>query len=98
MKRLEAELIAKIQTNFSGKASSSVGTLSLISTRQFYGIDINPFAVELAKVTLMLAKKLALDETKELLDVAQMSLPLELEPALPLDNLYRNIYCDDALF
>jgi hypothetical protein len=30
-----------------------------VSTRQCYGFDTNPFAVELAKVTLMIAKKLA---------------------------------------
>ena len=26
-----------------------------VSARQFYGIDIDPFAVELAKVTMMIA-------------------------------------------
>lgn len=94
LKRLEAMLLAKINENY----SYSIGTLSMISTRQFYGMDIKPFAVELAKVTLMLAKKLALDEENRLLDFAQMSLPLEMEAALPLDNLDQNIVCDDALF
>lgn len=93
LKRLEAMLLAKINENY----SYSIGTLSMISTRQFYGMDIKPFAVELAKVTLMLAKKLALDEESRLLDFAQMSLPLEMEAALPLDNLDQNIVCDDAL-
>lgn len=98
MKRLEAQLLTKIQENFSGRAAAAIGTLSLVKTTQFYGIDIKPFAVELAKVTLMLAKKLALDEENQLLDMAQMNLPLELDRALPLDNLDQNIYCDDALF
>ncbi len=33
-----------------------------MSPRQFYGIDKNPFGVELAKVTLVLGKELALKE------------------------------------
>ncbi len=98
LKRLETQLLAKIHENFSERTATQIGTLSLISTKQFYGIDIKPFAVELAKVTLMLAKKLALDEENKLLDIAQMSLPLELDRALPLDNLDQNIICDDALF
>jgi SAM-dependent methyltransferase len=96
MKRLEGLLLAKIYENFS--TGASIGNLSLLSTRQFYGIDVNRFAVELAKVTLMLGKKLALDEENKLLNVAQLTLPIELEPALPLDNLDTNIVCDDALF
>lgn len=57
-----------------------------VSTAQFFGLDVKPFAVELAKVTLMIAKKLAIDE---------LDLP---EHALPLDNLDANIRCADALF
>ncbi|MDB9320100.1 class I SAM-dependent DNA methyltransferase [Nodularia spumigena] len=98
IKRLEANLLNKIHENFSLRSTSSIGTISLVKTTQFYGLDIKPFAVELAKVTLMIAKKLALDEENQLLHVAQMSLPLELDRALPLDNLNQNIYCDDALF
>ena len=98
IKRLEANLLNKIHENFSLRSTSNLGTISLVKTTQFYGLDIKPFAVELAKVTLMIAKKLALDEENQLLQVAQMSLPLELDRALPLDNLNQNIYCDDALF
>jgi SAM-dependent methyltransferase len=98
IKRLEANLLNKIHENFSLRSISNIGTLSLVKTNQFYGIDIKPFAVELAKVTLMIAKKLALDEENKLINVAQMSLPLELDQALPLDNLDQNIRCDDALF
>jgi len=47
---------------------------------------VKPFAVELAKVTLMIAKKLAIDE---------LNLP---ENVLPLDNLDANLLCQDALF
>ncbi|MFB2881610.1 class I SAM-dependent DNA methyltransferase [Floridanema aerugineum] len=97
LKRLEAELLGKIHQK-STRAANVIGTMSLVKTSQFYGIDIKPFAVELAKVTLMLAKKLALDEENHLLNVAQMNLPLDMDQALPLDNLDQNIRCDDALF
>ena len=33
-----------------------------VTAEQFFGMDINPFAVELAKVTMMIARKLAIDE------------------------------------
>ncbi len=98
LKKLEAQLLAKIHENFSDRSTAAIGMMSLLKTTQFYGIDIKLFAVELAKVTLMLAKKLALEEENQLLHMAQMNLPLELERALPLDNLDQNIRCDDALF
>ncbi|MCL1462915.1 class I SAM-dependent DNA methyltransferase [Argonema galeatum] len=97
LKRLEAQLLTKIHQSFS-RAANVIGTMSLVKTSQFYGIDIKPFAVELAKVTLMLAKKLALDEENHLLNVVQMNLALDMDRALPLDNLDKNIRCDDALF
>ena len=56
-----------------------------VSTKQFYGIDIKPYAVELAKVTLMVAKELTIKEAADNSD------------ALPLDNLDENIICADAL-
>ena len=58
----------------------------MVTTKQFYGIDKNPTAVELAKVTLMIAKELSIKEA------------FENEESLPLDNLDNNIICDDALF
>jgi type II restriction/modification system DNA methylase subunit YeeA len=57
-----------------------------VSVKQFYGMDLNPFAVELAKVTLMIGRKVAIDK-----------LGLN-EPSLPLDQLDDNIICADALF
>ncbi len=49
-------------------------------------MDINPFAVELARVTLMIARKVAID---------RFNLT---EASLPLDTLDGNIICADALF
>ena len=95
---LEMEILQKIHENFGERARRIAGSRSLISTTQFYGIDIDPFAVELAKVTLMLAKRIALAETKESQFAVQQDLPFDLEDSLPLDNLDSNIVTDDAVF
>lgn len=99
LKRIEMDLLAKIHANFGQRARTEFGTISRLSTRQFYGIDKNPFGVELAKITLVLAKELALAETREMIETAELNLPLDfVDAALPLDNLDANVICDDALF
>ncbi len=82
MKRLEKSILERLTEL--GEVVD--GTAGLVSARQFWGFDIKPFAVELAKVTLMIARKLAVDE-----------LGLHENP-LPLDNLDANIRAADALF
>ncbi len=69
-----------------------------IQTSSFFGIDINPFAVELAKVTLNIAKKIAFDERREFAADIAGQIELDIDPSLPLDNLDKNILCADALF
>lgn len=97
--RLEIALMAKLKQTVSEKNFREQSkSLTLISPRQFYGIDRDSFGVELAKVTLMLAKKLALDEAIDVFEREQMELPLNTDEALPLDNLDNNIACADALF
>jgi len=59
--------------------------ISFVTPLQFYGIDRNEFAVELAKVTLLIARKVAIDK-----------LGLTENP-LPLDSLDQNILNKDAL-
>ncbi len=95
---LEMEILRKIHENFGEKARQRVGAYTLISTKQFFGIDRDPFAAELAKVTLMLAKRIAVAETLTSDFAEQQGLPLEFESPLPLDNLDDNIVADDALF
>lgn len=98
VKRVELELLEKIYTNFGRKSKRAAGGTSLVSASQFYGMDIKEFAVELAKVTLMLAKTLALKETRERLATGQQHLPFDLsEQPLPLDNLDANFLIADAL-
>ena len=91
------EIINKIHVEFP-KGSKEVGTSSLVSPKQFYGIDLNKFAVELAKVTMLLAKEIAVKETRNWLSNTQIGLDFEAEETLPLDNLSENIIYDDALF
>lgn len=80
MKKLEGRLLAKLR-DVDGDLPEK-----RVAVKQFYGFDINPFAVELAKVTLMIAKKVAVDAIGS--D----------ENPLPLDNMDDHIQCEDALF
>lgn len=99
MVRLEIKLLVALKARMSAaEFSKQVPSLSLISPRQFFGIDIDPFAVELAKITLVFGKKLALDEATEALDRAQVDLDLHGDHALPLENLDANCVVTDALF
>ena len=81
-----------------------VGLASGISPRSFFGLDVNESAVETAKVTLMLARRLAHREAEKFWEDHADELPgqdthsLEFERDLPLDNLDANILCADALF
>ena len=90
MKRLERDILLRLR-----EVSKREPLESAISLHQFFGIDIIPFAVELAKVTLMLAKELELIEAQKLAETDQLLIE---EKPLPLDNLDRNIICADALF
>lgn len=90
LKRLEREILVRLSEISKGEPLETA-----VSIHQFYGIDIQPFAVELAKVTLMLAKEQEVRETAKLQDFEDL---LVLENPLPLDNLDSNILCADALF
>ena len=98
LKRIEIDILNKIHQNFGKEAAKKIGTQTLVSPKQFYGIDNSFFAVELAKVTLMLAKELSIKEAQSLIETQQLGLQLQMEAALPLDNLDDNIICADALF
>lgn len=91
LKLLEREILKYIKTLSTERGSTEKFVLhklknGLVSTKQFYGIDLNPFAIEIARVTLMIAKELSIKEA------------FGNEETLPLDNLDNNIICADALF
>ncbi len=90
MKRLERDLLVRLE-----RAKAKIELASTVSIQQFHGIDNQPFAVELAKVTLMLAKELEIREADRL---GQSEGLFFHEKPLPLDNLDANIRCADALF
>lgn len=94
MKMLEKRGLAKLRelstTRESGKELQAfLDQYPFVNTTQFFGLDVKPFAVELAKVTLMVAKELSWLDNKEGYD--------NKFKALPLDNLDENIVCRDAL-
>jgi len=86
MRRLEREVIEKIRERRTSERIAGQESFGYITPEQFFGMDTNPFAVEVAKVTMLLGKKLADDEMHE---VGQ---------TLPLNNLDRTIIVGDALF
>ena len=84
LKRLEKKLFDRMD-EVSTRKDKRDRRLSFVTARQFYGMDIIPFAVELAKVTMMIARKLSIEE-----------LHME-EPALPFDDLDDNFFAGDSL-
>jgi len=86
LKDIEATILSKIQDRRRSEALKGQGVFGFVTTNQFFGMDTDPFAVELARVTLMIARKVAHD---------RLGLT---EQELPLDNLDKNIVQADALF
>jgi SAM-dependent methyltransferase len=86
LKDIEATILSKIQDRRRSEALKGQGVFGFVNTNQFFGMDTDPFAVELARVTLMIARKVAHD---------RLGLT---EQELPLDNLDKNIVQADALF
>ncbi|MCT7959215.1 N-6 DNA methylase [Laspinema sp. D1] len=84
LKRIEQLLLEKIASR--RKSPREQLEIGFVTPLQFYGMDTNPFAVELARVTLAIARKVAIDK-----------FGLTEDP-LPLDTLDKNIICQDALF
>ena len=98
LRRIELEILFKVHQNYGARAREEFGTRALVSPKQLYGIEKNPFGAELAKVVLALAKELAIEEARDLFEAENVELPLDFDAPLPLDNLDKNVVCDDALF
>jgi type II restriction/modification system DNA methylase subunit YeeA len=96
--RLDLRILARLQQLIPKEFAARARPFSIVTPKQFFGLDIDPFGVELAKVTLMLAKKLSMDEAMLALGLDQHDMALGGADALPLDNLDENIRCADALF
>jgi SAM-dependent methyltransferase len=84
LKQLEVRIAERIK-ELSQRAETGQRAFGFVNAGQFFGIDSNAFAIELAKLTMSIARKLAVDE-----------LHIN-EPVLPLDNLDANFLKVDAL-
>lgn len=104
--RLDIRLMLRLKAMVShAEFLKQARTVNIVSPKQFFGIDNDPFGVELAKVTLVLAKKLAHEEAmRELFEdegeyrKGVGELALDGDDSLPLDNLDENILLGDAMF
>lgn len=85
LRRLERQLDEKRQAMSRRGGRREELRLAFVSTKQFHGIDLKPFAVEVAKVTLMLGRKLAADELGDE------------RTYLPLDDLDANFQTTNAI-
>ena len=84
LKQLEVRISQRMK-ELSKRGETGQREFGFVNAGQFFGIDSNGFAIELAKLTMMIGRKLAVDE----LHIA--------EPVLPLDNLDANFLNADAL-
>jgi hypothetical protein len=85
LRRLERQLHEKRLARSRKEGRREAMQMTFVSTKQFHGIDLRPFAVEVAKVTLMLARKLAADELGDE------------RSYLPLDDLDANFQTANAV-
>lgn len=74
LRRLENRIIAALQN---GQGEFDLGTSVRVSIAQFYGIEINDFAVSVAKTALWIAEAQMLRETAEILHREPDYLPLK---------------------
>ncbi len=84
LRRLENEAL-RLVTN---QIAFDFGDIIKVSIGQFYGIEINDFAVTVAKTALWIAESQMMKETEEILNVNLDFLPLK---------SYANIVCGNAL-
>lgn len=96
LKHFEIEVFQSMINKFSSGSKKRV-FVSGITGKNFYGMDINAFAVEIAKVTMSIAKKYATDDFNNFLSRNEKSLSLSFDQPLPFDNMDSNIVCKDAL-
>ena len=77
LRRLENKIIAELTKGQVSFAFSQEETPVQISISQFYGIEINDFAVAVAKTALWIAEAQMLAETKAIMKVYEDILPLK---------------------
>jgi len=96
--QIEIDLLNKITSNFKSVTKDRLHLK--VKGNQFFGIDINSFAVELAKITISFAKISAIRELNKFNRQLQITGWLDFsdeEDPLPFENLDDNFIIDDAL-
>ena len=83
LRKLEMDILDSLGESRQMRSSLLGG---LVSPNNFYGIETNPFGLELAKISLSIGRKLLADEFHIQ------------DPSLPFDDLDDNFYLADALF
>ncbi len=94
LKHLEIDLLQKMLDDYPSIKPQHL--YSKITCNQFFGIDTNPLGIELAKITLSMAKKFASDNLN--IFTKQNRFWHEHDDPLPFDNLDENMVVADALF
>ena len=77
LRRLENEAIKAITDNEMGQVLIDVGDIIKVSIGQFYGIEINDFAVTVAKTALWIAESQMMAQTEDIMGVSLDFLPLK---------------------
>lgn len=97
MKELECQVIDRLfEFPQIVKDSHKFDFQSVIKTSNFFGIDVQPIAVEVAKMTMMIAKELC--NNIYLHRISLHGTSLDFDDSLPLENMDNNILLQDALF
>lgn len=97
MKELECQVIDKLfEFPSHQRRGFKFSWPSVIKTSQFFGIDVQPIAVEVAKMTMMIAKELCNITYQR--RISAHGAALDFDDSLPLENMDNNILCQDALF
>ena len=97
MKELECQVIDKLfEFPSHQRRGFKFSWPSVIKTSQFFGIDVQPIAVEVAKMTMMIAKELCNKTYQKRISIHGAA--LDFDDSLPLENMDNNILLQDALF
>lgn len=88
LRKLENEILDEVQENM---MFEDMGNIIKVSIQQFYGIEINDFAVKVAKTALWIAEAQMWEKTRN-----RLSSNLKLSDFLPLET-YENIFEGSAL-
>lgn len=97
MKELECQVIDKLfEFPSHQRKNFKFSWPSVIKTSQFFGIDVQPMAVEVAKMTMMIAKELCNQTYQK--RISTHGAALDFDDSLPLENMDNNILLQDALF